>query len=298
MLIMWLACGLLAIGLIAVLVKLILLKKDIRQLSEKMSEITKTDTNAHLRTNTFDKDVVLLSENINQLLEKHRQIYLEINKTQGDLKRAITNISHDLRTPLTSAKGYLQMVESGEFDDETNMRYITIIHGRLEMLSILLDNLFAFSRAVEGEITMKPVNIGNVLRDVLAGSFKEIESKNFSVDVNIPETQIHCICNEEALKRTLQNLISNATIHGKDYLRVRLSSDGIIEIANKADDIEKIDEQDIFERFYTADASRNNKQTGLGLAIAKELTDKMGGNISANKVDDMLVISLGLPLSE
>jgi len=293
MIVMWLACGLFAMGFIAVLLKLILLKKDMRQLSSKLNEITKTDTNAHLCTNTFDKDIVILSESMNQLLEKHRHIYLEINNAQSVLKRAITNISHDLRTPLTSVKGYLQMVESGEFDSETNMRYIAVIRGRLDTLSVLMDNLFAFSRAVEGDITLKPVNIGYVLRDTLAVSFAEIEGRRFTVETAIPDTPVYRMCDEDALRRVLQNLISNALLHGKDYLRVRLSN-GVIEIANKADDIEQIDGQSIFERFYTSDASRSNKRTGLGLAIAKELTEKMGGSISVCKVDDMIAISLSL----
>jgi signal transduction histidine kinase len=295
--IVWIACGLFAMGFIAVLLKLILLKKDMRQLSGNLNEITKTDTNAHLCTNTFDKDIVALSESINQLLEKQRQIYVEISNAQNDLKRAITNISHDLRTPLTSAKGYLQMVESGEFDSETNTNYIAIIRDRLEVLSLLMDNLFAFSRAFEGDIVLEPVNIGYVLRDTLAGSFAEIENSGFIVEATIPDTPIYCMCDEEALRRILQNLISNAISHGKDRLRVNLSG-SVIEIANITDNIEQIDEQGIFERFYTADTSRSNKRTGLGLAIAKELTDKMGGTISATKVGDMLVISLRLLLSE
>jgi len=297
MIIIWLACGLLSIGFIAVVLKLILLKKDIRQLSDMMNIITKTDTNAHLYTNTFDHDIVDLSENMNQLLEKHRQIYLKIDNAQNDLKRAITNISHDLRTPLTSVKGYLQMVESGDFDAETNMRYLAIIRDRLDILSVLMDNLFAFSRAIESNIVLEPVNIGYILRDTLAGSFAEIKNSGFIVETTIPDDPIYWICEEEALRRILQNLISNAISHGKDFLCIKLSDD-VLEIANKAANIAQIDEHDIFERFYTADVSRSNKRTGLGLAIAKELTDKMDGNISARKVDDMLVISLYFPLSE
>jgi len=101
------------------------------------------------------------------------------------------------------------------------------------------------------------------------------------------------MCDEEALKRVIQNLIANAVVHGKDYLRVQLSG-GTIEIANKSDNLHQIDVYNIFERFYTADTARTNKRTGLGLAIAKELTQKMGGNISAEKNADLLVIKVCL----
>jgi len=289
------ACGIFAIGFVAVLIKLRSAKKDLRKISEKLTEITHIDTNARLVTDTFDKDISKLVKSINHMLQKSRQDYLEVQRMEAVLKRAITNISHDLRTPLTSAKGYLQMAENGELDQETMLRYLRIIRDRLDALTILMDSLFAFSRAVEGNITISRINVGNTLRDTLVGNFAELESKGFVVETNIPDAPIYCMCDEEALKRVIENLIANATIHGKDYLRIRLL-DTTIEIANKAYDLHQIDVHNIFERFYTADTSRTNKRTGLGLAIAKELTEKMGGNISAQKIDDMVVISVQLVL--
>lgn len=154
-------------------------------------------------------------------------------------------------------------------------------------------NIPIISRAVEGDLVLQPVNIGQVLRDTLAGSFAEIETGGFVVETVIPDAPVYCRCDEEALRRILQNLISNAVAHGKDRLCVTLSDDTIT-IANKTDHIAQIDAQGIFDRFYTADTSRSNKRTGLGLAIAKELAEKMGGRIEAGKVEDMLVISLCL----
>jgi len=180
-------------------------------------------------------------------------------------------------------------------DEETLRHYLAIIHDRLDALTILMNSLFAFSRAVEGNISLQPLNIGNVLRDTLVGSFAELEGGGFIVEANIPDAPIYCTCDEEALKRVVQNLITNASIHGKDYLRVQLSG-GVIEITNKTDELHQIDVYNIFDRFYTADTARTNKRTGLGLAIAKELTQKMGGSISAKKDGDMLVMKVCLPL--
>jgi len=295
MIMLWIACGLLTAGFAVLLFKWLMLKKDVRQLSIKLNEITKTDTNARLSTHTFDKDIINLAEGINRMLEKHRQGYLETNRLENDLKRAVTNISHDLRTPLTSAKGYLQMAENGGLDDETKMRYLAIISERLDALTVLMDSLFAFSRAVEGDITLRRVNIGNALRDTLVAGYAEIEGKGFDVESDIPDSPIYSMCDEDALKRVLQNLISNAVVHGNSFLRVKLS-DGVIEIANRIDEPHKIDTYNIFERFYTADTSRTNKRTGLGLAIAKELTEKMGGCISATKEENMLVMRVRLPM--
>ena len=296
MIFMWVAFGFLAIGFTIILIKFILLKRDIRQIGCKLEKITDTDTNANLCTNTFDSDITALSQHINKMLEKSRKDYQDTKRMEADLKRAVTNISHDLRTPLTSAMGYLQMIEASELDAETVSRYHAIIHDRLDALKILMDSLFAFSRAIEGDITLHSVNVGNILRDALAGSFAELESKDFVVESDIPDTPVYFICDEDALKRVIQNLISNAVLHGRSYLRVRLL-DGMIEIANRADGLNLIDTTDIFERFYTADASRTKKRTGLGLAIAKELTEKMGGSISAAIDGDMLVMRVRLTMA-
>jgi len=290
------ACAIFGIGFVAVLIKLLLLKKDLRKMDKKLSGITQADTNAKITTITFDKDVSDLSQSINNMLRKSRQDYFEVQRTEAALKRAITNISHDLRTPLTSAKGYLQMAENKGLDEEAMLRYLAIIRGRLDSLTVLMDSLFAFSRAVEGDVSLQRVNIGNMLRDTLVSSYAELESKGFIVESDISDMPVYCICDEDALKRVVQNLVANAIVHGNSYLRVGLSG-GIIEIANKTDALHQIDIHNIFERFYTADTSRTNKRTGLGLAIAKELTEKMGGSIYATKDRDMLIMCVHLPLA-
>ena len=317
----WIACGVLALGLGVMLVKHLRYKNDIRQLGRRLSEIIQSDTNAQLTTQTFDKDIAALTQSANALLAKSRHDYVKALRLEADLKRAISNISHDLRTPLTSAKGYLQMLEGQAANaarqktahltpssrDENNplscpseeikdisVRYLNIIRGRLDTLASLMNNLFAFSRAMEENISIKQVNIGNILRDALTDSYAELENKGFTVESSIPDTPVYCSSDEDALKRVFQNLIKNAYVHGKKYLRVRLK-DNIIEIANKANGLNELDISRIFDRFYTADAARTHKRTGLGLAIAKELTERMGGTISALQEDDMLVVRICLP---
>ena len=287
------ACVVFGIGCFAILAKWLLLKSDIRDMGEKLAEIIPLDTNVLLTTATFDNNIANLSLSINDLLQKRRQDYFEVQRTEATLKRAITNISHDLRTPLTSAKGYLQMAASEGLEAETLHRYHEIIQDRLTALTVLMDSLFAFTQAVEGNVTLQSVNIGNILRDTLAGSYIEIEKKGFIVESDIPDTPVYHICDEDAMKRVVLNLVSNAVVHGNGYLRVRFTG-GVIEIANKAKDLHLIDAGNIFERFYTADTSRTNKRTGLGLAIAKELVEKMGGGISAVIDGDLLVMRVVL----
>ncbi|MCL2364907.1 MAG: HAMP domain-containing histidine kinase [Defluviitaleaceae bacterium] len=290
------ACVLLGTGFAIMLAKWLLLKRDLREIGRLSTHILQTDTNAQLTTTTFDKDITALSQSINNLLQKSRQDYFDVQRTQAILKQAITNISHDLRTPLTSAKGYLQMFENKDIDNETRLRYLTTIRERLDALTLLMDSLFAFSRAVEGDVVLRRVNVSNILRDTLVGNYVDIEKKGMTVDNNIPDTPLYAICDEDAIKRVLTNLIANAATHGRDYLRVTLS-DGVIEIANKTDDLHNIVINNIFERFYTADTSRSNKRTGLGLAIAKELLEKMNATISVEKKGEFFVTKIKLKIA-
>ena len=276
---------LLALLCVALVVRLISLETDIRRISRRLDEIIQTDTNAQLASSS-SKDIVNLVIIINKMLAKNRRDFVAAQRVEADLKRAIINISHDLRTPLTSAKGYLQMMD-GE------PRYMEIVKGRLDNLSGLMDNLFAFSRALEEKPDIKKMNICNILREVLSESYVELEHKGFVVEINIPETPVYAFGDEDALKRVLQNLIKNAHVHGKEYLYVGLA-ESIIEITNRADGLNELEISRIFDRFYTADAARTHKRTGLGLAISKELTEKMGGKIATKIENDMLVVQLKL----
>ncbi|MCL1807365.1 MAG: HAMP domain-containing histidine kinase [Oscillospiraceae bacterium] len=272
------------------------LRRELRRLNRQLDEIIQTDTNAQLTTAASDKDAAAFAASVNAVLERNRQVLYEKERAETALKRAVTNISHDLRTPLTSALGYLQMLQQREQRDvasDEGTRYVAIIKERLEALSVLMNSLFEFARVIEGntEINIQKVNVCNLLRDALSNSYAELEG--FTVDAEIPETPVLFLCDEDALRRVLQNLIKNVCVHGRDYLRVRLDG-GVIEIANKADGLAELDTDGIFERFYTADASRTSKNTGLGLAIAKELTERMGGRISAAVTGELLVIRVRL----
>ena len=289
------ACCIFAAGFAFFCIKFFLLKNDIRQMSQKLLELNETESNAHIRTATFDADFVALAENINCLLEKNRWSRLETKRQETNLKRAVTNISHDLRTPLTSAKGYLQMLAKGNLDEASARRYLQIIEARLSALAELMDGLFSFAYAAEGNLAIKQVNICNLARDALADSFLELESRGFEVESRIPDKPFYCLCDENALARIIQNLVKNACAHGRDFLRIKVA-DGIIEIANKTAAHDKIDLAQIFERFYTVDASRTNKHTGLGLAISKELARRMDGEIAAGLEGELLVLRVVLPV--
>ena len=322
-------------------------------MNRRLVEIIAGDTNAQLTTASHYKDIAVFAISINAMLERNRRDLYEKIRAEAALKRAVTNISHDLRTPLTSALGYLQMLEAPDIDCDTRVRYLETIRGRLEALSVLMNSLFEFAQVIEGKtvLNITKVNVCNVLRDALSDCYTELEKKCFTVDVAIPEAPVLCFCDEDALRRVLQNLLKNVCVHGVERLCVRLESGGVqhsgreaaipdldergksggvyqdggsfrmsepsarnrsapeksgtaeycvIEISNKVDALDELDVDRIFDRFYTADASRTSKNTGLGLAIAKELAERMGGSITARVDGGMLEIrvklSSGMPL--
>jgi len=271
------------------------IKNDIRQINRDLDLIKNEDTNAKLTTQTFDKDICELCNNINSVLDERRRIAVECEKSNAEFKRAITNISHDMRTPLTSALGYIQMLADENLPDEKRAEYIGIVESRLKSLSALMNNLFEFAKIIENnaEPELQKVNIANTVRDALSEFYGELTAKGFAVETDIPDNT-YCLCDEQSLRRILQNLLKNTCVHGKEILRVSVRADiskSVIEIANKAD-LSGVDVAKMFERFYTADASRSAGNTGLGLAIAKELTERMGGIITATAAEkgDMLVV--------
>ena len=281
--------------LLAILaLRIFFLKREVRHLNLALLAIINEDTNAQLTTLTSDKDMAAFTKTINSLLARNRQDHIEKIRTETDLRRAITNISHDLRTPLTAARGYLQMLASAALDADTKAGYLSIIEERLDALQTLMNSLFEFARVMEDDvpICLQNVNMNNMVRDVLSANYTQLEAQGFAVNVAMPDAPVVWICDADAMERVLQNLIKNAYTHGKDSLRIRLSQNAI-EIANKLSG--PLDTAQIFDRFYTADASRSNKSTGLGLAIVQALVARMGGEVSARVEEELLVMTVAFP---
>lgn len=286
----------LSLALIVCFVVIVLLKRDIRQLYRTLRTIEKSDTNMRATTETFDKEVSALCGTINDILEKQKKITIASEKSNGELRRAITNISHDLRTPLTSAIGYVQMLKSDKTPDDKKCEYLNIIEYRLKSLSNLMSELFEYTQIIEGKITqnIEKVNICNILADILSSFYDDFTERRFVVEVDMPNTPVYVICDLNSFKRVSQNLIQNVLVHGVEHFR--LSVDGgnnVITFQNKVANAESLDIERMFDRFYTADLARSGGNTGLGLAIVKELVQSMGGRIKAFKEDDILKINIG-----
>lgn len=270
--------------------KVYFLHKSAQEISDAFLERLTADTNTLIDISTRDPYMRKLAAEINvqlRLLRKERQRY-----QQGDLelKEAVTNISHDLRTPLTAINGYLDLLECEE-KSENVQRYLSQIQNRTEVLKILTEELFRYSVVTSSQkLTLERVDIVRVLEESLLSFYAVMQEKGIQPEIELPEEPVFCELDSSAVNRIFSNIISNGLKYTEGDLSVVMTNDGDITFTNTARNLATVTVGRLFDRFYTVEASRNS--TGLGLSIAKLLTERMGGSIEASYNDDKLQIKI------
>ena len=269
------------------------LQRELRSLTKDLKTIHQAETNMRLRTLSPNKAMGELAREVNGILDQQRQETMNRVRADRELKQGISNISHDLRTPLTSAIGYLQMVKSGKLGDEKKVEYLTLTLSRLQSLSEMLGQWFEYSQIVEGKREPKliKVEMGTILRELLAASYGELSQKGFSVNAELPDEATYFICDPQFLERILQNLIKNVLTHGFGRFQLELTDTAIL-FKNQSKRLEALDPARIFERFYTMDAARVHGGSGMGLAIVKELVTIQEGMVSATTSEGWFIIQI------
>ncbi len=283
--------SLLAILLIAAVVKIILLKKTAREITDEFADRLKNDTNTLIDVSSHDKDMRDLASSINDQLRVLRKEHLQYHQGNTELKKAVTNISHDLRTPLTAICGYLYMIKKTD-DIELIDSYLEIIAERTEIMKQLTEELFRYSVIVsdEAKVEIQKVNVKQVLEDCIMGYCGALDEKGIVPKVDITVNTIDRMLNKACLERVFSNLMNNAMKYSDGDLEITLSDSGEIVFANKAQNLSAVEVERLFDRFYTVEAARNS--TGLGLSIARTLVEHMGGTISAVYEDQRLEIRI------
>ena len=286
----WIICGVLAVVVVILAIKIRILQKSMDEICFCLSEHLSSDTNQLITVSSSDKHVRhLASEIARQLAELRRQRRQYINGDR-ELKEAVTNISHDLRTPLTAICGYLEMLEAEEMTDNAR-RYVEQISNRTEALKSLTEELFRYSVISSvSDLNYEKVNVGGVLEDTLISFYGAFEQKNITPNISIPDKLIVRSLDKSALLRIFGNIINNAVKYSDGDFAVTMNENGEITFTNTASALSAVDVARLFDRFYTVDSAR--KSTGLGLSIAKLLTERMGGNLSADYQSALLTIRL------
>lgn len=253
-----------------------------------------TDTNVLIDISSSDKNVRRLANTINGQLRKLRTERRRFQQGDLELKNAVTNISHDLRTPLTALSGYLELLEQEEKSESVN-RYIEIIKDRVDILTQLSEELFKYSVIIstKDNITKEQVIINTVLEESIAAFYTVLTERNIVPEIQVSETKVVRMLDRSALSRVFSNLISNVIKYSDGDLKIVLSENGEIAFSNMASGLDEIQVGRLFDRFYTVEAAR--KSTGLGLTISKTLVEQMKGTISAIYENNRLSIHIFFP---
>lgn len=286
--------GVLLILLIVIIilsVKIYLLKRSAKEISKEFADRLNTDTNTVIGISSGDKDMRELADSINKQLKILRREHLKFRQGDSELKNAVTNISHDLRTPLTAISGYLELLRREEKSPQAE-RYIGIIADRTELMKQLTNELFTYSVILSENVgdEKEEVFVNQVLEESITGYYAALTERGIVPRIDISEKRIVKTLNRSSLARIFSNLLNNAVKYSDGDLTIILSDSGVITFSNTAKGLSPIQTEKLFDRFYTVENARNS--TGLGLSIAKTLVENMKGSISAEYDKDRLTITI------
>lgn len=291
---LWAAIGVMATIIVVLFVKIYTLQKSAKEIKNAFADRLMTETNTLIDISSNDKYMRELAASINIQLRKlreERHFFIEGN---AELKNAVTNISHDLRTPLTAICGYLDLLEQEE-KSTTIERYIEIIRNRADLLTELIEELFRYSVIISGErlVVREPIAINGILEESIAAFYTTLNKRGIVPNIKITQAKIVRSLDRSSLIRVFSNLLNNAIKYSDGDLDITLTDSGEVIFANTASRLNEVQVGKLFDRFYTVEAAR--KSTGLGLAIARTLIEQMNGTISAKYENGRLSICIFFP---
>lgn len=281
----------LAAVVIAFTVRVKVLKRSFREIAFGMEEKMREESNTPLRAPSADKDVAKLVSYLNAQVDGAIAAKRQYEDADSELKRAVTNVSHDLRTPLTSAAGYLNLLQ-GSGLNEKQAAYARIVAGRIEAMKKLTEELFAYSVVVADEeaFELRPLCLNDCLEDSLVQFFVAFAERGIEPKIDICAERVERKSNRDALARIFGNIVGNAVRYSGGDFVVTLTPDGKIVFENAAPQLDEVSTMKLFDRFFTVENARGS--TGLGLSIAKVLTERLGGSICASWREGRLYIEL------
>ena len=275
--------------LIFLVIKIYVLKKSFKEITNSLDDILNVDTNNVITVSSNDKDIKNLTNNLNKELKELRKQRIKYENKNQELKETITNISHDMRTPLTAIMGYVDLIKN-EKEKDIKLEYVEIIERKTDELKNLTDNLFDFSKAVDikENINKEKCNLNEMLEESLIEFYSIFKSKGIEPKINICKENVYRNVDKILIKRIFENILSNICKYSEGDFKVSLNSKGKIVFTNKASNLDIVSIEKIFDRYYTVENAR--KGVGIGLSIAKELTRLNNGNIFAKYKNDYLSI--------
>lgn len=277
-------------------------QRQIKDICRQLWFLKDHDSNMMISSEIRFGGVGYLADTLNEIVELRkweRKNYLDKEKSISDI---YTNLSHDIRTPLTSLDGYFQLLKESEITEE-QQHYILVIQERISSLKDMLEELFTFTKLQNDDyvLELSTCCLNRILKDTLFSYYDIWKENDIEPKFKITEEPLMIEGNPQALGRTIRNIIKNGFEHGEKQFEVyleRKEQTAVLSLKNMVSDPDKIDISQIFERFYKADEARSDSSTGLGLSIAKEFVLRMKGNIRAEMEGNWFCVNIEFPLLE
>lgn len=279
---------------IILVLRLVSMRRAADELRETFADRLKNDTNVGISISTSDKKMRQLAADMDRQLKLLRKAQLNYMQGDRELKAAVTNMSHDLRTPLTAICGYMELLKQEPLSDPARS-YLGIIENRVQALKNLTEELFRYSVILSADFDTekKTLSLNAALEETAAAYYGALKNAGIEPLISMPETEICRTLNRQALMRILSNLMDNAVKYSKNNLSITLAQDGSITFGNQTDTLDELTAGRLFDRFFTVESGE--RSTGLGLSIAKTLTEEMGGSVKADFQNGFLSITLHFP---
>lgn len=263
----------------------------IKEIEDNLDIILNNDTNKLITISTNNKRLNRLTTILNTSLRKIRRLEITYKNGNKELQESITNISHDLRTPLTAIKGYIDLIKK-EKSKKKIVEYLKIIENKSEDLVILTEQLYDYSKSLDlkDKLKKEKVCINDILEDTILSYYALIKKKNLTPEVNITTKRIYRKIDKNIAIRILENIISNTIKYTDEDIKIALLDNGKIIIKNKSHALDNTTVNKMFDRYYTIESGSNT--SGIGLSIAKQLVNINGGKITAKYSQGYLIVEL------
>lgn len=276
-------------------VRLFSLKKEVKKITRQLQNYNNRKSNKKIDMSLLDKNVENLGIEINKLIDLYVAENRKRIRFEDEQKQGIANMSHDLRTPLTSILGYIQMAEEDAVSEQERIELLSIAKNRANRLKALLEEFFELSVIESSDYLLKSerINLKKITIDILMNLYDRFHEKQLEPEIHMLDDDVFIMADESAITRVIENLISNAITHADGNIIIILEEKDTTARLIVKNDAYSLNEENadlMFDRFYKADQSRSSKSTGLGLSIVKSLMEKMNGSITGYLLDGQLSI--------
>jgi Signal transduction histidine kinase len=297
---MKIACIILCLIAVSEAISLVLIRRQNREICRQLAFIREYESRKRVEVNVERFGERALAEEVNLTLDKVREQQRALHEREKLVADAYANLSHDIRTPLTSLDGYVQLLHDAKTEAERE-RYTAVIGERISTMKELLEDLFTYTKLKNDayELELQPISLRSVVAETVLSYYDTWKDMGVDPEIILTDEVLQIEGNELAVKRILHNITKNAVLHGRKALSVylhRVDGEAEIKISNPVEHPEEIEIERVFEQFYTADRFHRQASSGLGLAIAKEFTERMGGTICATLEKSTFSVIIRLPL--